>query len=77
MAINVPPMEWNEEGDRFGREHLETGQDDLGHGSSCNYCLDSMVPGMEKNFAASGSRLTNFHTARLNHKLNKIYGKEI
>jgi hypothetical protein len=36
-----------------------------------------MVPGMEKNFSSSGSRLSNFHTARLNAKLNKIHGKEI
>ena len=77
MAINIPPMEWDEEGDKFGSEHHSSGQADMGHGPSCNYCLDSMIPTMEKNFASSGSRLTNFHVARLNHTLNKLHGKEI
>lgn len=84
MAINIPPIEQNFEGDDVHRdEHIQnyinTGKltENLGHGSKCNYCLDSMTEDAERNFKASGSRLSNFHTSILNAKLNLLHGREI
>lgn len=80
MSYDAPDIESDDEGDNWWKEHADEGEGNynLGHGVKCNYCLDAMVPGLEKNFLKSpGGRLSNFHSAIINSKLNKKYGKLI